>query len=233
VLVDLLALALLAVATLHGAAGGALRQLLQLLAAVVGWLAARHLAAPVARGLDRWLPHFLARPAASALLFLGCFALVSLLGGMMLRATRLAAAVRGPTDRGLGALLGGAKGVLAVWVLLSAAALAGQALPGRTGGELASSELAGLARAHNLLAQIDPDRARMVERVLQAARQAERAGVHTGEGAAAQALLADPRLRELADKGGEIDPAEAARLLEDPRLRELVEKLRREAGKGE
>ena len=232
-LVDVLALALLAVAALHGAVGGALRQLLQLGAAVVAWLAARHLAAPVAAGLERWMPRLMARPAASALLFLGCFALVSLLGGLVLRATRLAAAVRGPSDRGLGALLGGTKGALAVWVLLSAAALAGQALPGRTGAELGSSELAGLARAHNLLTRIDPGRARMIERVLQAARQAERAGAQTGESAAAHALLADPHLRELADKGGEIDPAEAARLLEDPRLRELVEKLEQGPGKGE
>jgi len=233
VLVDLAALLVLAVATLHGAAGGALRQLVQLAAAVVGWLAARHLVGPVAVGLDRWLPRLLARPAASALLFLGAFALVSLLGGLLLRATRLAAAVRGPTDRGVGALLGGVKGALAIWVLLSAAALAGQALPGRFGGELSSSELAGLARGHNLLARIDPARARMVERVLKAARQAERDGARTGEGVAARALLSDPRLRELADKGGELDPAEAARLLEDPRVRELVERLGEEVGKGE
>jgi len=233
VLVDLVALVVLALATLHGAAGGALRQLLQLGAAVVGWLAARHLVAPVAVGLDRWLPHLLARPAASALLFLGSFALVSLLGGLLLRATRLAAAVRSPTDRGVGALLGGAKGALAVWVFLSAGALAGQALPGRLGAELSSSELAGLARGHNLLSRIDPDRTRVIERVLKAARQAEHDGARTGEGVAARALLADPRLRELADKGGELDPAEAARLLEDPRVRELVEKLRQEVGKGE
>jgi membrane protein required for colicin V production len=225
VLLDLLALAVLAVATLHGATGGALRQTVQLGAAVVGWLAARHLAAPVAAGLGRWVPHFLARPGASALLFLGAFALASLLGGLVLRATRLAAVVRGPTDRGVGALLGGVKGALVIWVLLSAVALAGEALPGKVGAELSASELAGLARAHNLLVRLDPGRAHFVERVLRAAREAERAGARTGDGAAARALLADPRLRELAEKGGALEPGEAARLLEDPRVKELVGKL--------
>jgi membrane protein required for colicin V production len=229
VLVDLLALAVLAVAALHGAAGGALRQLMQLGAAVVGWLAARHLAAPVAVGLGRWLPQLLARPAASALLFLGVFALATMAGSLVLRATRLAAVVKGPTDRGVGALIGGAKGLLAAWVLLSAAALAGQALPGRAGAELSTSELAGLARAHNLLARLDPERTRLVERLVRAVHEAQRPDARPADLAAARALLADPRLRALADKGSALEPDEAARLLEDPRVKELVERL----GKGE
>jgi len=227
VLLDLTVLALFALAALHGAASGALRQFVQFGAALVGWLAARHLAAPVAAGLSRWSPGFLARPAACALLFLGAFALVSLLGGLLLRGAK---AVRGPTDRGAGALIGGLKGALVAWVLLSALALAGSALSGRLGTEARASEYASLAREHNLLSRLDPGKARFLERVLKAARQAEEPGASLAEGDAARALLGDPRLRSLADAGGEIDPAEAARLLDDPRIRELVEKLR-ERGK--
>lgn len=233
VLLDVIVLAVLAIAALHGATGGALRQLVQLGAALVGWLAARHLAAPVATGLGRWFPGFLARPGASVLLFVGAFALVSLLGTLALRGTSMATVVRGPTDRGAGAILGGAKGALAVWVLLSALALAGGVLPGRFGHVGLGSEYLGLAREHNLLARIDPARARLLERLLRAAREAERKGVTEGEGAEARALLANPRVRALAEAGGEIDPAEAARLMDDPAIRELVERIRGRAGKGE
>lgn len=229
VLLDVAVLAVLAVAALHGAAGGALRQLVQLAAAVAGWLAARHLAAPVAAGLARWAPAFLARPAAAALLFVGGFAVVSLLAGLALRATSVSTVVRGPADRAIGALLGGAKGMLVVWVLLSALALAGDALPARLEAGVRGSEYASLARAHNLLARIDPSRARLLERVLRAAREAEKQGVRDGEAGAARELLADPRLRHLAEAGREIDPGEAARLLDDPRVRELVEKVRERA----
>ena len=89
-LLDAAVLALLALAALHGAMGGALKQVVQLGAAVVGWIAARSLGPAVAAGLARSLPGMLARPVASALLFFGAFALVTLLGAMILRATSLA-----------------------------------------------------------------------------------------------------------------------------------------------
>ncbi len=231
VLLDVLVLVALALAALHGAVGGALRQVVQLLAALVGWLAARHLAAPVAAGLARWFPGFLARPGAAVLLFVGAFALVSLVGAVVLRATSVSTVVRGPTDRAGGALLGGVKGALVVWVLLSALALAGGTLPGRVGASARGSEYVSLARDHNLLMRIDPAKARLLERVLRAAREAEKNGVTQGEGAEARALLANPRVRALAEAGGEIDPAEAARLLDDPAIRELVEKIRERSGK--
>lgn len=223
---DLAVLVVLALAALHGAAGGALRQLVQLGGAVVGWLAARHLAAPVAAGLGRSFPGFLARALAPVLLFLGAFALVSLVGGLALRGTSVARVVRGPTDRGAGAILGGAKGGLVVWVLLSALALAGGLPPGKLASAVQGSEYASLARAHNLLVRIDPEKARLLEGVLRAAREAEKEGARAPNGDAARALLSDPRLRTLADSGGRIDSAEAARLLDDPHIRELVEKVR-------
>jgi hypothetical protein len=141
--------------------------------------------------------------------------------------------VRGPTDRAAGALLGGTKGALAAWVLLSALALAGGSLPGRLAAGSRGSEYVSLARDHNLLMHIDPAKARLLERVLRAAREAEKKGVTQGEGAEARALLAHPRVRALAESGGEIDAAEAARLLDDPAIRELVEKIRERSGKGE
>jgi membrane protein required for colicin V production len=228
VLLDLLVLAVLAVASLHGAMGGALRQLVQLGAAVLGWLAARHLGPHVAEGFARSVHPLLARAGASALLFLGTFALVSLVGGAILRSTGLAAVVKGPTDRGAGALLGGAKGALVAWVLLSALALTGGRGPAARGIDARASDFAGLARRHNLLVRLDPEKARLLERALRAAREAERAGAREGQAAESRALLADPRLRALAEGGGEIDPAEVERLLEDPEVRSLVERLHRD-----
>ncbi|HEX5632389.1 MAG TPA: CvpA family protein, partial [Gemmatimonadales bacterium] len=106
--IDLLVLLVLGTAALAGAASGALRQGVGLGAAGLGWLAARHLAAPVAAGLSGWLPGVLARAAAPVLLFAGIYALGKLVGALALRATGISAVVRGPADRGVGALLGGA-----------------------------------------------------------------------------------------------------------------------------
>jgi membrane protein required for colicin V production len=232
---DLLVLAVLAIAALLGARSGALAQLVQLGAALLGWVAARQLGAAVSAGLARSVPPLLARAGASALLFLGTFALVSLVGGALLRATGISAVVRGPVDRGAGALLGGAKGGLAAWVLLSALALAGGTMPGGLAVRFDSSDFASLARRHNLLLRIDPRGARALERALRAARAAERAGRLAAEPEGAQ-LLADPRLRALSEGDATIDDAEAARVLEDPEVRALVERLRarveRERGAG-
>ncbi|BDG01869.1 CvpA family protein [Anaeromyxobacter oryzae] len=229
-LLDLLALALLAAVAILGATSGALRQLVQLGAAVLGWLAARHLGPPVAAGFARSVPAFLARAGASAVLFLGVFALATLLGALALRATGLARVVRGPADRGAGALLGGAKAALMVWVLLSAALLAGRAVPGppRLRRELAASDLAALARDHNLLLRIDPGAARALERALRAARDAERAG-ELGRDPEAQRLLEDPRVRTLVDGEREADPGELERALEDPDVARIVERIRARA----
>lgn len=229
-LLDVLVLAALALAALHGAMGGALKQVVQLVAALVGWVAARHLAPPVAAGFGRWFPGFLARPAASALLFFGTFALVSLIGAMALRATSMSRMVGGPTDRGVGALLGGVKGVLIAWVVLSAVALAGGALPARAASWVRGSEFAGLARDHNLLYRIDPQRAHLVARLMAVVAESRRAGVAEAD-EATRGLLANPQVRALAEAGERVDPAAAERLLDDPQVRELVEKIRERAGK--
>jgi membrane protein required for colicin V production len=228
---DLAVLALLAAAALYGAATGALRQLVSLVAAAGAALATRAWSDDVGAGLSRTLSPLL-RHAAPVLLFVGVFAAASLLGRALLVATGMRRAVRGPADRGAGALLGGAKGVLAVWVLLSALALAGEHAPEAVLRHTRGSELAAVARAHNLVRALDPDRTRALERALEAAREAQRAG-RLGADPESARLLADPRIRALGQGGaGAVSPADAAaaaRLLEDPELRALVERL---AGRG-
>ncbi|HEX9398679.1 MAG TPA: CvpA family protein [Anaeromyxobacter sp.] len=219
---DLSVLVVLAVAALLGAASGALRQLVSLAAALVGVVAARAFARDVGDGLARSVSP-LARGVAPLLLFVGAFALASLVGLAILRATGLARVVRGPMDRGAGALLGGAKAAVAVWALLSALALAGDLAPHAVTSRAKRSDFAALARAHNLVAQLDPDAARRLERALEAARRARAAG----------ALASDPDSARLLDRvgsleaapGAGIDPARAAKVLEDPEVRALVERL--------
>lgn len=125
-------------------------------------LAARGLSAPVAKGLGTALSPALARAAAPAIVFAGALALASLLLGALLRATSLSRAVRGPADRAAGAVLSGAKAAVGAWVLLSALAIAGEALPwlGRQGGR---SQFASLAREHNLIERLAPEQVEKAE----------------------------------------------------------------------
>lgn len=154
---DLAVVALLAVSAIAGASSGALRQVVSLAAVALGALAARAWTDDVAAGLSRTFRP-VARLGAPLLLFLGVAALASLAGALLLRGTGLARAVHSPADRGVGALLGGAKGALAAWVLLSALALAGPAAPDAVERLGRGSDLYALARAHNLLARLDPRR---------------------------------------------------------------------------
>ncbi|HET7825960.1 MAG TPA: CvpA family protein [Anaeromyxobacter sp.] len=166
---DLAVLAVLALAALYGAVTGALRQLASLAAVVVAVLAARAFSPQVGAGIARTVSPY-ARHVAPVLLFAGVFALASLAAGALLRATRLSRAVRGPADRGAGALLGGAKGLLAAWVLLSALALAGEHAPDALLRAARGSDFAALARAHNLVRTLDPGAARALDRLRAAGR---------------------------------------------------------------
>jgi membrane protein required for colicin V production len=220
VTLDLAVLALLAVAALAGAASGALRQVVSLAAAALGLVAARAFSQPVAAGLAGSIGP-LAKLAAPAVLFLGGFALASLLGAAILRGTGVARVVHGPSDRAAGALLGGAKGALAAWAVLSGVALAGDALPARVARLARGSDFAALARAHNLVRRIDPEAARRLDRALEAARQARAAGQ----------LSRDPDSARLLERVGPlgaaapVDPARAADFLDDPEVRALVDRL--------
>jgi membrane protein required for colicin V production len=106
----------------------------------------------------------LAAALAPLLLFFGTFAVASLVGGAVLKGTGIAKVVRGPWDRAGGALLGGAKGALAAWVLLSAAALVRDHLPDRVAAWTERSDFFALARAHNLVVRLGPEAARKLER---------------------------------------------------------------------
>jgi membrane protein required for colicin V production len=225
--VDLTVLALLAVTALLGATSGALKQVVSLAAAALGVVAARAFGDPVADGLARSLSS-LARVVAPALLFLGAFAIASLVGAAILRGTGVARVVRGPADRAAGAILGGAKGALAAWALLSALALAGDAAPTAVRARLRGSDFAALARAHNLVSRLDPDAARTLERALDAAHRARAAGQLARDPDSARLL---EQVRALDGAGNApIDPARAAEVLEDPELRALVERLAGRAG---
>jgi membrane protein required for colicin V production len=162
--VDLSVLALLALAAIYGALTGALRQLASLAAVVLAALAARAFSAQVGAGIARAVSPY-ARHLAPVLLFAGVFALASLAASALLRATRLARAVQGPADRGAGALLGGAKGVVAAWALLSALALAGDAAPDALLRASRGSDFVALARSHNLVRTLDPGAARAIDRL--------------------------------------------------------------------
>jgi membrane protein required for colicin V production len=152
VTLDLACLAALAAATLSGAASGALRQLAKVAAAGLAIGGARAFAPAVAAALGRWAPPFVADPAASAVTFVGLYLALALLLGLAARAARAAGAVPAAADRGLGALLGGAKAALVLWVLLSALVAWGRPLP-VVGGSLAAatSDFAAFARDHGAL----------------------------------------------------------------------------------
>jgi membrane protein required for colicin V production len=164
VTIDLAVLAVLAVAALRGALTGALRQLVSLAAISLGVIAARALAAEVAAGLSR-MGAPAARALAPVLLFVGIGALASLAGVAVLKATGVSRVVRGPADRGAGALLGGAKGALAAWLVLSAVALVGDRAPDAVLRHTRGSDFTALAHDHNLVSRLRPDAARALEKV--------------------------------------------------------------------
>lgn len=179
--IDLAAIGILALAAAFGAASGALHQGVQLAGMAVGWLAAWNLGAPVASGLARWLPREAARGAAGLVLFVGFSVLAAWVGHRFLATRGVAGAVRSPPDRGLGALLGGAKAALVVWVALSALALAGGRVAlGRFAVDGRGSGLLEVAREHNLLVRWRPVADRALERFAPEATESPPSAVPKG-----------------------------------------------------
>lgn len=216
-----------------GALSGALRQLLTLGAAVVGYFTARLLAPPVAAGLGRTLPAPAARATAGLVLFFAAFVLVMLVGNLLLRSRR-EGPLPGPADRALGALLGAAKAGLVLWVVLSAVAIVDRPI-GPTWFRLdpRASEFASLARKHNVLERWEGPTGSALRGLLRVAKDPERAARLLAD-ADGRRLLEDPRVQMLVDeaRGGK-DPAslagspEALRLLSDPAFLERLEKAQR------
>ena len=224
-LLDAAVLAFLAASALVGAMAGLIRPLFLFAGAALGWLAARHLSAPVGDVLARVLPSGAARPVAAVLLFTVVTTAVAIAGRKLARAPEGGGR---PLDRGAGALLGGLAAAAAAWVGLAVAEAVAPSLPERWQSALARSDLAALVRENDLLG----DWRRRAEAALSALLRAA-----DGPGAAAslandpelRALVEDPRVRALIDENGTAGRAEVARspealrLLSDPEFRARLE----------
>jgi membrane protein required for colicin V production len=146
-ILDVACLAALLLAAVSGAFTGALRQLAKLAAAGLALAGTRVLSPSVADALARAVPRIVAGPLASAATFATLYVLLAVVLGILSRAARAAGAVPAPLDRGAGALLGGAKAALVLWVLVSALVAWGRPLP-FLGAALQepASDVAALAR---------------------------------------------------------------------------------------
>jgi membrane protein required for colicin V production len=148
-ILDLVCLAVLSVAAVSGAFGGALRQLAKLGAAGLALAGTRLLAPSVAAAMASALPRPVVGPLASAATFAALYVLLGLVLGILARAAHAAGAVPGSLDRGAGALLGGAKAGLVLWVLVSALVAWGRPLPFLGAAlDAPSSDFAAFARDH-------------------------------------------------------------------------------------
>jgi membrane protein required for colicin V production len=129
VILDVVCLVLLAAAAASGAMTGALRQLAKLAAAGLALAGTRLLAPSVADAVAREAPRVVASVVSSAATFAVLYVLLALVLGILARAAQAAGAVPAPVDRGAGALLGGAKAAVVLWVLVSALVAWGKPLP--------------------------------------------------------------------------------------------------------
>ncbi len=220
---DLVVLGLLLLFAVAGAFSGALRQVVQLLGVVAGWLAARHLAPRLAGALLGWRAPSWQRAAVAAACFVAAALLVGLVGGWVARRLHGPGGKPGPADRGLGALLGGAKAGLAAWVLLSALALAGGPLV--VGGfrlDVRGSDFGALAARHNLLTRAAPEQARGLQRLLEATRDPAARQRLLERDPRFGRLLNDPKVQALLERQGWGDEPP---VLSDPELKQLLDRL--------
>lgn len=223
---DLVVLGLLLLFAVAGAFTGALRQVVQLLGVVAGWLAARHLPPLLVGPLLGSRPPPWQRGALAAACFVGAVILVGLLGRAVARRLHGPSGRPGPVDRALGALLGGAKAGLAAWVLLSALALArGPLVLGSLRLDVRSSDFGSLASRHNLLEAAVPAQARQLERLLKATRDPAARQRLLGGDPELERRLDDPRVKALLERAVEEGGGRAGEALKDPELKALVERL--------
>jgi hypothetical protein len=198
VLLDAALLVFLVAASAGGALSGLLRPAFLFAGAVLGWIAARHLSAPVGRALATVVPEAASRPAAAVLLFVAVALAVSLAGR---RLSRNRDGEGRPLDRAAGALLAGLSAAAAAWVGLAVAEGLSPSLPAGWQRALARSDLAGLVRENDLLGGWRKRAEAALGSLLRAA----------GDPGVSARLASDPELR---------------RLLEDPRVRAVLEESR-------
>lgn len=152
---DLVCLAILVLGAVLGALSGAVRQLFQLGVVVGAVLGARFFSEPVAAALGAFLPKAAARPVAAALVFVVLTIGLGLAARLVVGIADLAGALRGPVDRGVGALLSGTKAALTLWLALSAIVLwGGTASLKRMKLNPERSDFASFAREVNLIERV-------------------------------------------------------------------------------
>jgi len=226
VTLDLAVLAVLLLFAVAGAFSGALRQFLKLVGVVAGWLAAVHLAPRLVPLVFGARPFPWQRSAAAVATFVAVVVLVAVAGRLVRRAVQGPDGHPGPVDRVLGALLGGAKAGLAVWVVLSALALAGGAVHlGPWSFDPRRSDAGAFAARHNLLVAADPAAARKLEKLIKLTQDPAARRELLQKDPGLRKLLDDPRLGTLLERGSAAAGEEAKALLEDPDVAPLLERL--------
>jgi len=222
---DLVVLGLLLLFAVAGAFSGALRQLVHLAAVVAGWLAARHLPPRLAGPLLGSHPAAWQRGALPGACFVAAVVVTWLLGSAIARRLHGPDGRPGPLDRAGGALMGGLKAGLAIWVLLSALALArGPVVLGSLRLDLRGSDFGSLASRYNLLEAAAPRQAGRLERLLRALRDPEGRERILREEPRAGRLLEDPRLKALLERPAGEERARVEELLADPEFGRLLER---------
>lgn len=232
--VDLLVLAVLVLFAVLGASSGVLRQMVMLTSTVLGYLAARYLAPPVATGFTRGPAQPLARALAGVLFFFAVMFLAGFLGRTLIARMGGGRAVRSPADRGLGALLGAAKAALGLWVVISAFVLLGRPVgPSFFRLEPQGGDFTGLAADYNALDTWVGPTGTTLRRVLVALRDPA-AGPGLAQDEDLRALLEDPRLQQVIQQSASVSGGinltaspEMLRLLADPVFLQRLEKAQK------
>jgi membrane protein required for colicin V production len=149
---DLACLAMFLLSAGIGAVMGALAQLASAGATAVGWAGARWLAPHLVPLVRARVPAFAAQPVASLLAFCACAGVAALVLRALAAALGDDRGTLGRVDRSLGAIVGGAKAGVVLWIGLSALALWGRPLRfGPVDLDPTGSDLVAFAREHNAL----------------------------------------------------------------------------------
>ncbi|MFL5274660.1 MAG: CvpA family protein [Anaeromyxobacteraceae bacterium] len=149
---DLACLAMILLSAGIGAFMGALAQLASAGATAVGWAGARWLAPHLVPLVRARVPAFAAHPVASLIAFGACAGVAALVLRALAAALGDDRGTLGRVDRGLGAIVGGAKAGVVLWIGLSALALWGRPLRfGPVDLDPTGSDLVAFAREHNAL----------------------------------------------------------------------------------